>query len=288
MPSRPALPDTSSPDLSPRGTSEAARSAGAVPTARVGLFFLLAAAVTAALSIPVAIGLLPEVALGLVVPLAQLSPLLAALVVRRRDRRWWRSLAMTVPSGRSLAVALLAALAAFTVVPLARILIGIGGGGVALTDAPPLTGLLLAVPVVLVMQAVFAIGEEAGWRGWLQDALEPLGFWRMSLVIGGLWALWHLPIVLALGLSGRELVSYLGTILAVAPLLSVLRRLSGTVWAAVFGHGLLNSLRVALEQNVLAPVDGPLLWVLDVSSWALWIVVAWMILRIGDGMAPRT
>ena len=295
MSSRPVLPATPDPassaappaDPSDTTAPPADPSASAsVPTARVGLFFLLATAAAVALSLPVATGLVPESALGLVVPLAQLSPLLAALLVRRRGEPWWRSLALGIPSGRALVIAALAAIAAFTLVPTARILLGIGLGADPLAGGPPVLGLLLAVPVVLVMQAVFAIGEEAGWRGWLQSTLAPLGFWRTSLVIGLMWALWHLPIVLALGLSGREMISYLGTIVAVAPLLSALRSISGTAWAAILGHGLLNSLRVALEQNVLGPVDPTVLWVLDLGSWALWIAVAWMILRIGDGLVP--
>lgn len=296
MSSRPVVPtDPDVPDVPSDPGAPASRHWSPAPAApqavidspaRVGLFVLIATAVATALSIPLATGLLPESALGLVVPLAQLSPLLAALLVRRRDEPWWRSLALHVPSGRALLIAVLAAISVFTLVPVTRLLIGVVGGASPLADAPPLLGLLLAVPVVLATQAVFAIGEEAGWRGWLQSTLEPLGFWRMSLAIGGLWALWHLPVVLALGLSGREMVSYLGTIVAVAPLLSVLRRLSGTAWAAIIGHGLLNSLRVALEQNVLGPVDPTLLWVMDLSSWALWLGVAWVILRVADGLTP--
>lgn len=285
MSSRPVLPATPDP-LPSAAPSRDPSTPLAVPAARIGLFLLLATAAAIALALPVAAGLVPEAALGLVVPLAQLSPLLAALLVRRRGEPWWRSLALSVPSGRALLMVSLAAIAAFTLVPTARILLGIGLGVDPLADGPPLLGLLLAVPMVLVMQAVFAIGEEVGWRGWLQSVLAPLGFWKMSLVIGLMWALWHLPIVLAVGLSGRETISYLGTIVAVAPLLSALRRISGTVWAAILGHGLLNSLRVALEQNVLGPVDPMTLWVLDVGSWALWIAVAGMILRIGDGLVP--
>jgi len=287
MSSSPALPASPEPTTPSAPSQLSAPSARAgIPVARVGLFVLLATGVSAALSVPIATGLLPEASLALVVPLAQLSPLLAALLVRRRDQPWWRSLALGIPSGKALMIAALAAIAAFTLVPAARILIGFGAGTAPLTDSPPLLGLLLAVPVILVMQSVFAIGEEAGWRGWLHSTLDHLGFWRMSLLIGALWALWHLPIVLALGLSGREMVSYLGTIVAVAPLLSALRRISGTAWAAILGHGLLNSLRVALEQNVLGPVDPAVLWLLDLSSWALWIAVAWMVLRVADGLVP--
>jgi len=248
---------------------------------RVLAFLGIALATTGALSLAVATGLIPEPAVGLVVPLAQLSPLLAVLLVRRRDEPWWRSLALPVASWRVLAVVSLAAIAAFTMVPLARVLVGIGAGAPPLTDPTPAHSLLLAVPAVFVMQALFAIGEEVGWRGWLQDQLAPLGFWSMSLLIGGLWALWHAPIVLALGLGPREAVTYLGTILAVAPLLSALREISGTVWAAVIGHGLFNSARVAIEQNVLGPVGPGTAWLLDLTSWALWLAVAWMVLRAG-------
>ncbi|MGP9539801.1 lysostaphin resistance A-like protein [Brachybacterium sp. AOP43-C2-M15] len=254
---------------------------------RVLAFLGIALAVTTALSLPVATGLIPEAALGLVVPLAQLSPLLAALVVRRRGEPLRRSLGLAIPSWRVLAIASLAAIAAFVTVPLARVLVGIGAGAPPAAEALSVQALLLAVPAVLVMQGLFAIGEEAGWRGWLHRELSPLGFWPAALLIGVAWALWHAPIVLALGLSPREAVTYLGTIVAVAPLLSALRQISGTAWAAVLGHALFNSARVAIEQNVLGPVDPGTAWLLDLTSWALWIAVAWMVLRIGGSLAPR-
>lgn len=261
---RPAPPDPAQPDMR-----------------RVLAFGGIALAVTVALSLPVASGLLPEAAVGVVVPLAQLSPLLAVLLVRRRGEPLRRALALTVPSWRVLALVSLAALAAFVAVPLARVLIGLGAGVPLGVEQLPLSVLLLAIPPVLIMQSLFAIGEEAGWRGWLQGQLSSLGFWPMSLLIGAAWALWHAPIVLALGLAPREAVTYLGTIVAVAPLLSALREVSGTVWAAVLGHGLLNSVRVAIEQNVLGPLDPGAAWLLDLTGWALWIAAAWIVLRLG-------
>ena len=253
---------------------------------RVAAFLGIALSVTAALSLLVAAGILPTAAVGLIVPLAQLSPLLAALLVRRRGEPRREALGLAVPSWRLMLLASLGAVAAFVMVPLARVLIGLGAGAPPLTDPAPVQGLLLAVPSVLLLQALLAIGEETGWRGWLQRELTPLGFWRMSLLIGLAWALWHAPIVLALGLAPREAVTYLGTIVAVAPLLSALREISGTVWPAVLGHALLNSVRVAIEQNVLGPVGPGVAWLLDLSSWALWIAVAWMVLRIGGSPDP--
>lgn len=255
---------------------------------RVVAFFAIAVAVTIALSIPFATGLLPGEAVGLIVPLAQLSPLVAALIVRRRARSTWRQdLAFAIPSGKRLGIAMLAGVAAFALVPLAKMLLGLALGAPLATDSP-LLSLVFAVPVILVMQIVFAVGEETGWRGWLHGELSSLGFWRSSAVIGVMWALWHLPIVLALGLQGFEAVTYLVTILAVAPLLGALRETSGTVWAAVFGHGLFNSLRVAIDQNLLGPVDPALAWGIEAAGWVLWILAAWIILRLHRTFPSRS
>lgn len=282
MPRTPA--PHSIPDPAP--SSPTSPPPSALDLRRVLAFLGLTVGATTLLSLPFAAGLLPEAALGLVVPLAQLSPLLAALLVRRRGRPWRSALALTVPSWPALALTALAAVAAFTMVPLARVLIGIGAGAPPIAAPTPIASLLLAIPAVLVMQALFAIGEEAGWRGWLHEQLAGLGFWRMSLLIGALWALWHAPIVLALGLTPREAVTYLGTIVAVAPLLAALREISGTAWAAVLGHALFSSVRVAIEQNVLGPLDPGTAWLLDLTSWVLWLASAWMVLRIGGSLAP--
>lgn len=246
---------------------------------RVGLFLLLALAVSTALALPFAVSWVPAEAVGLAVPLAQLAPLAAALVVRRREGRWYRDLALTVPSWRALAVTAAALVVVFALVPLLRVLLGLALGAPVAADLP-LLSLTLAVPMVWLVQSLFAIGEEAGWRGWLHRELAPLGFWPAAMLTGVMWALWHLPIVLALGLQGREAIGYLATIVTVAPLLAAAREVSGTAWAAVIGHGLLSSLRVAIDQNVLGALDPATAWTLEIVSWVLWIAVAWSVLRL--------
>lgn len=48
------------------------------------------------------------------------------------------------------------------------------------------------LPLLISVMAVFTVmGEEVGWRGFLQDALRPLKpAWRY-LLIGALWEIWH-------------------------------------------------------------------------------------------------
>jgi membrane protease YdiL (CAAX protease family) len=58
----------------------------------------------------------------------------------------------------------------------------------------------IPVPVFFVLQglvagltinALAALGEELGWRGLLLRELSPPGFWRVSLLTGLVWGIWH-------------------------------------------------------------------------------------------------
>ena len=51
------------------------------------------------------------------------------------------------------------------------------------------------IAVFLIALLVNGFGEETGWRGFLQHHLAgTLGNVRATLVVAGLWLLWHLPI----------------------------------------------------------------------------------------------
>lgn len=45
--------------------------------------------------------------------------------------------------------------------------------------------------VMPVLGFIMILGEELGWRGFLQDALKPLTDWKKYLLIGVMWELWH-------------------------------------------------------------------------------------------------
>jgi hypothetical protein len=70
----------------------------------------------------------------------------------------------------------------FVAVPLALMTLA-GAGG----ESPHLAGLLGGLSYTL-----YALGEELGWRGFLQDALRPLAPSRRFALIGVLWGAWHL------------------------------------------------------------------------------------------------
>lgn len=111
-----------------------------------------------------------------------------------------------------------------------------------------LLGVLTAFGLVLVLgatvNAVFGLGEEVGWRGYLLWELAPWGFWRASLAIGAVWGLWHAPVIVA----GHNYPSYpivgvaVMTVACVAfsPLYTYLVVEARSVLAAALLHGVFN------------------------------------------------
>ncbi len=114
-----------------------------------------------------------------------------------------------------------------------------------------------AYPIALLVLFLFAVigtplasmavmfGEEYGWRGFLQDELQGLGHRRGALIIGVVWWFWHFPIILSgihtyppstLGFSMALLFFVLwGFVQSYAVLKT------GSIWAAAFLHGVVNS-----------------------------------------------
>jgi membrane protease YdiL (CAAX protease family) len=107
----------------------------------------------------------------------------------------------------------------------------------------PLTVLLTGLGLVLgaTLFALAAIGEELGWRGFLLTTLAPLGFWKVSLVTGLVWGIWHAPLVVfGLQFPGDPLIGIVlmtaGTV-ALSPIYTYLTVRAGSVLAPTFFHG---------------------------------------------------
>ncbi len=125
-----------------------------------------------------------------------------------------------------------------------------------------------------LITSLLTIGEEVGWRGFLQKELLKQNSVLKSLVfLGLLWGFWHLPIIL----DGFNYPEYpvLGGLL-IFPLTTVfisffigwLTINSKSVWQAVFAHGGVNSVMIFLfemdfgEQKLIANFGILGLWML--------------------------
>ncbi|MGN0202503.1 MAG: CPBP family intramembrane glutamic endopeptidase [Candidatus Cryptobacteroides sp.] len=47
------------------------------------------------------------------------------------------------------------------------------------------------------VNALFAFGEEYGWRNYMVSALKGQSFLKAALLIGLVWGIWHMPLILA-------------------------------------------------------------------------------------------
>lgn len=107
-----------------------------------------------------------------------------------------------------------------------------------------------ALTIGPVVNAVFAFGEEFGWRGYLLPKLLPLGVRRAVLLHGVVWGVWHWPIV-AMGYNyGFDypgfpytgMVAFLAFTVGAGTFLAWVTVREGSVWPACIGHGAINAI----------------------------------------------
>lgn len=107
-------------------------------------------------------------------------------------------------------------------------------------------GIIGAMLVGPTLNAIPALGEELGWRGFLYKELRPLGFWTSSLIIGVIWGFWHLPLIIQ-GFNYPEapvagiFMMVLFTVL-LSPIFNHIREQSDTVITAAAFHGTVNAI----------------------------------------------
>lgn len=142
------------------------------------------------------------------------------------------------------------------------------------------------VPLMLVASVFLApmqAGEEVGWRGYLLPGLSArMGLPVASLVVGVIWACWHLPFFFVAGAdkSGQPFVPYLLSVTALSVAMAWLYwRTSGSLLLTMMLHSAVNNMNLlvtpaSMSGNVLA-LKAPFV------SWAttalLWIVAVFFL-----------
>lgn len=151
---------------------------------------------------------------------------------------------------------------------------------------------LFAVTLAPPINMLAAVGEEAGWRGYMMPHLkEQLGLLNGRLLGGVIWGVWHWPIML---LTGYEYgTNYLGApvlglvvwcvvCFALNTLLDWLYEKTGCIWVSAIAHGAFNAvvaLFVVLTNpadsyyNVLGPMPIGLIGMLPMLALAVWLTL---------------
>ncbi|MBO4570384.1 MAG: CPBP family intramembrane metalloprotease [Bacteroidales bacterium] len=113
---------------------------------------------------------------------------------------------------------------------------------------PFLLGVITVVSGLLggiTINAVFALGEEIGWRGWLLRQFKGSHFMTASLLTGVIWGLWHAPIIL----MGHNYPSnpvagvfmMIALCLVLTPMIQYIRLKARSVIVAAIMHGTFNA-----------------------------------------------
>lgn len=106
-------------------------------------------------------------------------------------------------------------------------------------------------------QILFGGGmEEGGWRGYLQPALEQKVHITIAvLLVGGVWAAWHLPYFFLPGNmhSGGNFLFYIITTTATAFTLTAIYKLTGSVLLCMLFHGWQNAIVMNIPANMAHP-----------------------------------
>jgi membrane protease YdiL (CAAX protease family) len=119
-----------------------------------------------------------------------------------------------------------------------------------LSRFPPVVFLLIQIVNALIagctINAVFAFGEELGWRGYLLKALRDKKLLPVSLIIGGVWGLWHFPLILIGHNYPQHPVIGVGMMIVFCILLTpvmiyIVIKSKSVITAAIF-HGSLNAI----------------------------------------------
>lgn len=179
--------------------------------------------------------------LNSVVPFLMWTPGACAIVTQLVFHRPMADLGWRPGPVRYLALSVLLPLIYCTVVYVPVWVFGAGRfDGRFLTRAWPL------LPLALVQNVFFALGEEIGWRGFLVPALSRLrGFTWAGVASGLIWGSWHVPLIMFGGYSAGTpqwyaVTCFMISVTAMSVTVAWLRLRSDSLWTAALYHGAHN------------------------------------------------
>ncbi|WP_310738851.1 CPBP family intramembrane glutamic endopeptidase [Microbispora sp. H10830] len=267
--------------------------------------------------------------LGVLIMFTPSLGVLAVWLTRRRGtplKEWARATGLTLGPDRGgtaallvtalLGVPLLVAVALLASAAVGVVRLDVAGLSLyraqlgATLDKVPLDPRILyavqAVQAVLIapfINAIPALGEEWGWRGWLLPRLlgDPAvssapgarRVWPALVLSGVIWGLWHAPLTLKgynypqLGAWAAPL--FIGFCVIFGALLGWMRLRSRSVWPAVIAHASVNATAglALLLGDASAPPNPALAGISGIVGWVLLAAVVLVVYRLRPVTAPR-
>ncbi|ELZ88309.1 CPBP family intramembrane glutamic endopeptidase [Haloferax sulfurifontis] len=202
------------------------------------------------------------------------GPFLAAIIVAAvgGDLRSWLKNLVDVRAPLSVWIA--AVLVPVVLYVGALVLFVVFGGGFDRAGVLPAA----AIPAVAFATLIRGGLEEPGWRGLALPVLQRrIGAFRASIVIGVVWALWHVPLFLMPGSSqaGTPFALYAAAVIGISVITTWLYNAAGgRVLVAVVFHTLSNAVSVTTAGGVIGDEVASQIALLAVV-WAVVVMLVW-------------
>jgi membrane protease YdiL (CAAX protease family) len=144
--------------------------------------------------------------------------------------------------------------------------------------------------VAIAFSTPVQAGEEIGWRGYALPRLaNRLGLARGSIVLGVIWACWHLPFFFIPGSDnfGQSFPLYLAAVTAISVAMAwVYWRTNGSLLLTMLMHAAINNTAGIVTPAVPSVATNPFYLNAPLVTWLvvglLWIGAAYFLVRMRD------
>ena len=181
----------------------------------------------------------------------------------------------------------LVAISYFAIIKLAAALLH----RVVTDEWPPFGDTPVAMMVLGIAVSTWAqAGEEIGWRGYALPRLaQYVGLGGASLVLGFVWAVWHLPLFMLpdSGSTGQSFLVYLLQVMALSVALAFLYwKTGGSLLLVMLMHAAVNNTTDIVPAAIGATID-PIAFGGSRVAWATvvlsWVVAVPLLMRMRGG-----
>jgi CAAX protease family protein len=148
----------------------------------------------------------------------------------------------------------------------------------------------VVIVVAIVISTPFQSGEEIGWRGYALPRLASrFGLARASLILGVIWACWHLPLFFVpLGDNyGQSFTVFLLEVTALSVALAwVWMRTSGSLLLTMLMHSAVNQTKDIVPSSVPGATH-PFALSTSLAAWLtvalMWLAAVYFLVRMPRG-----
>ena len=143
------------------------------------------------------------------------------------------------------------------------------------------------IPAAIAFSTPFQAGEEIGWRGYALPRLAArVGLPRASLLLGVIWALWHLPQFYIAGADSyhQSFVVWSAQVIAMSAAFAWLyTRTGGSLLLVMLLHAAINNSKDIVPAGI-APPPGVFTLQVSTATWLtaglMWLCAAYLLQRL--------